>query len=130
MTIVMGTMGLEEVNNVIQRELAKLAATHNIGSPHSANTIGSIPAAPATPTNPRPPRTGVIPSAPIVSGAPATPTAAPPNDVLRDSNSLNSSRSLSDNSALFYMRREEQEALPATDQDQEMVAEHDQRRAS
>ena len=130
MTIVMGTMGLEEVNNVIQRELAKLFATHNIGSPHSANTIGSIPAAPATPTSPRPPRTGAIPPAPIVAGAPATPTAAPPNDVLRDSNSLNSSRSLSDNSALFYMRREEQEALPATDQDQEMVDEHDQRRVS
>ena len=28
------------------------------------------------------------------------------------------------------MRREEQEALPATDQDQEMVDEHDQRRVS
>ena len=75
---VMGTMGLEEVNNVIQRELAKLADTQNIGPLHSASAMGSIPAAPATPTSPRPPRTG-----------------APPNDVLRDS-FLNFSRSLSD----------------------------------
>ena len=127
MTIVMGTMGLEEVNNVIQRELAKLFATHNIGSPHSANTIGSNPAAPATP---RPNSTGAIPLALIVAGAPATPTAAPPNDVLRDSNSRNASRSLSDDSALFYVRREEQEVLLAADQDQEMVDEHDQRRVS
>ena len=91
---VMGTMGLEELNNVLHRELAKLAATHNIGSPYSANAIGSIPAAPATLTSPRPLRTGAILPAPIVAEAPAAPTPAPPNDVLRDSNSLNSSRSL------------------------------------
>ena len=127
---VMGNMGLEEVNDVIQRELAKLAATQNISPTHSANASGTIPAAPATPTNPRPPRTGAILPAPRVAEAPAASTPAPPNDVLRDFNSINASRSLSDDSALFYMRREEQEVLPAADQDQEMVDEHDQRRVS
>ena len=67
---VMGNMGLEEVNNVFQRELAKLAATQNISPTHSANATGSIPAAPATPTNPRPPRTGAILPVPIVAEAP------------------------------------------------------------
>ena len=53
------------------RQHCPLAATHNIGPPHSAMAIRPIPAAPATPTSPRPPSTGAIPPAPIVARAPA-----------------------------------------------------------
>ena len=59
-----------------------LAATHNIGPPHSAMAIRVIPAAPATPTSPRPPSTGAIPPAPIAPTAPTAPAAPAPATTL------------------------------------------------
>ena len=66
----------------IKKQHCPLAATHNIGPPHSAMAIRVIPAAPATPTSPRPPSTGAIPPAPIVARAPAAPAAPAPTALL------------------------------------------------
>ena len=40
---VMGIMGSEEFNNVVHRELVKLAATHNIGSPQQLPPVPDLP---------------------------------------------------------------------------------------
>ena len=40
---VMGTMKSEEFNNVVHRELVKLAATHNVGSPQQLPPVPDLP---------------------------------------------------------------------------------------
>ena len=40
---VMGTMKSEKFNNVVHRELVKLAATHNIGSPQQLPPVPDLP---------------------------------------------------------------------------------------